>query len=147
MGVSSSVEVKGDGDDGLEWLGLCVEAKHLQARSKLNQQNQTQEGAWCCNASCSKDVNRTDHGFKLSRERRKAASMALHRAAENGILHEVEPIVKLWAGTPEMINSADSDGNTALHKAAGRDHLEICKILCKVQIRTRYFTTEDLFLY
>jgi hypothetical protein len=134
MGGSGSVEGKGDGNGDLEWLGLCVEKKHLQAKSE--------QGAWCCNPSCFKDVKRNDSsrelgalGSKLDRERRKAASLALHRAAENGILHEVEPIVKLWANTPEIINSVDTEGNTALHKAAGRDHLEICKILCKVHTR------------
>jgi hypothetical protein len=126
MGGSGSVEGKGDGDDDLEWLGLCIEKKHLQAKSE--------QGAWCCNPSCYKDVKRNDPSAssKLDRERRKAASLALHRAAENGILHEIEPIVKLWANTPEIINSVDSEGNTALHKAAGRGHLEICRILCKV---------------
>jgi hypothetical protein len=146
MGVSGSV-VKGDDEDELEWLGLCVETKHLRARSKQSKQGQIQENAWCCNVSCTKDVNRADHEFKLDRERRKAAAIALHRAAEHGILHEVEPIVKQWASTPELINNADSDGNTALHKAAGRDHLEICKILCKVNtlllVYENYLNTDN----
>jgi hypothetical protein len=65
-------------------------------------------------------------------ERKKAASLSLHRAAEHGILHEIEPNVKQWTSSPEMINSTDPNGDTALHKAARHDHLEICKILCKV---------------
>ncbi len=36
-----------------------------------------------------------------------------------------------------MIDSADPNGDTALHKAARNDHLEICKVLCKVMMSTK----------
>jgi hypothetical protein len=114
MGNSTSSELNGsDGRDPA--IGVT---KQIQERND-----------WCCSFSPNYEGRRPD----LSRdERMKAASHSLHRAAVHGILHEIEPNVKAWADSPEMINRVDPQGDTALHKASQNDHLEICKLLCKV---------------
>ncbi len=88
---------------------------------------------FCCSVSSKRPGQSSEIGIP---KRKNAACLSLHRAAEHGILHEIEPNVKLWASSPDMINSADPHGDTALHKAARQDHLEMCKILCKVKRST-----------
>ncbi len=140
MGNFCSIEPKGA-------LGL-----DLPTRRKEQRKNDP----FCCGmVSSERAVKSSEIGIL---ERKNAACHSLHRAAEHGFINEIEPNVKLWKHSPEMINSTDRHGDTALHKAARLDHLEICKILCKVRRSTllkynicpiltrylRYFSTELL---
>ncbi len=113
MGKSFSDAQKGA--DGLE----------IPIVTQVNQE----DNPFCCTFSSKRPGKNSELGII---EKQKAASLSLHRAAEHGILHEIEPSLKIWARSPEMINATDPNGDTALHKAARNDHLEICKILCKV---------------
>jgi hypothetical protein len=89
-----------------------------------------EDDPWCCSIASRNEGRRSTELSDV--KRKKAASLWLHRAAAHGILHEIEPNVKLWTHSSDMIDSADPNGDTALHKAAKFGHLEICKVLCKV---------------
>jgi ankyrin repeat protein len=58
----------------------------------------------------------------------------LHNASVAGNHIEVERLLKYEYMLPSSFNidSADSDGNTALHKAASRGHTTTCRTLCQV---------------